>query len=129
MADHGAGQLREKVAFDERANQSDGYGNEEGDFVEQFQRRAGFTFLRGGETVIAGRLEGRQPIVVRVRADSSTRRIQPDWRMRDLRNGSWQGASGEPLYWAGPVYAVRSVAPVDDGRMFLDVTVEGGVAA
>lgn len=127
MADRGAGQLFENVAFDERANASDGEGNTEGEFVQQFECRAGFTFLRGGETVIAGRLEGRQPVVVRVRRSSNTLRIEPDWQMRDLRSGEWLGGSGAE-YWSGTCYAVRSVIPTDD-RLFLDITVESGVAA
>ncbi len=127
MADRGAGQLFERVAFDERANVSDGEGNTEGEFVQQFECRAGFTFLRGGETVIAGRLEGRQPVVVRVRRSNNTLRIEPDWQMRDLRNGQWLGGTGEE-HWSGPCYAVRSVIPTED-RLFIDVTVESGVAA
>ncbi|OWK25068.1 hypothetical protein AJ87_15165 [Rhizobium yanglingense] len=80
MANRGSGQLYQRVAFDERALSSDGHGNEENDFVQQFECRADFTFLRGGETVIAGRLEGRQPIVVRVRANSNTRQANgKDW--------------------------------------------------
>lgn len=109
-----AGLFYEKVAFDERVQSSDGYGNTEGDFAEVFQCRAGYTFLRGGEAVIAGRLEGRQPVVVRVRSTSNTKQIKPDWRMRDLRSGK--------------EYAVRSVIPTQD-RQFIDVTVEEGVAA
>jgi hypothetical protein len=127
MRNSDAGQLYEKVAFDERATQSDGYGNGQGNFVEQFQRRAGFTYMRGGETVLASRLEGRQPIVVRVRRDSDTLKIQPDWRMRDARNGAWQGADDE-RYWTGPTYAVRSIIATED-RQFLDIMVESGVAA
>jgi hypothetical protein len=122
-----AGRLKEKVAFDERADQDDGSGNVEGGFVEKFQRRAGFTFLRGGETVVASRLEGRQPIVVRVRRDSDTVKIKQDWRMRDTRSGAWQGV-GDERYWNGPIYAVRSIAVTED-RQFLDVMVESGVAA
>ncbi|WP_283195495.1 head-tail adaptor protein [Rhizobium sp. AN80A] len=122
-----AGRLKEKVAFDERADQDDGSGNIQGGFVEKFQRRAGFTFLRGGESVVASRLEGRQPIVVRLRRDSDTLKIQQDWRMRDTRNGAWQGV-GDERYWDGPIYAVRSIAVTDD-RQFLDVMVESGVAA
>lgn len=122
-----AGRLNENVAFDERITQPDGLGNEQEQFVEQFKRRAGFTYMRGGESVIASRLEGRQPIVVRVRRDSDTLRIAPDWRMRDGRNGSWQGAE-ENQYWTGPTYAVRSIAPTDD-RQFLDIMVESGVPA
>lgn len=114
MANRGAGQLKEKVAFDERAISSDGYGNEQGDFAEVLQCRAGFTYLRGSEAVIASRLEGKQPIVVRVRANSETEQIDHDWRMRDLKTGKQ--------------YAVQSVAPTED-RMFLDVLVTSGVAA
>ena len=109
-----AGQLREKVAFDERIMVDDGYGNMEGYFGEVFQCRAGFTFLRGGEAVIASRLEGKQPVVVRVRESRETRRIEPDWSIRDLRTGA--------------SYAVRSVAPTPD-RQWIDVIAEGGVAA
>lgn len=109
-----AGPLYEKVAWDARVIASDGYGNEEGEFAEEFQTRAGYTFLRGGETVLAGRLTGRQPVVVRVRSTSNTQQIQPDWRMRDLRSGK--------------SYAVRSVIPTLD-RQFIDVTCEEGVAA
>jgi head-tail adaptor len=121
-----AGDLFQHVAFDERADRNDGYGNQKAEFVERFERRAGFTPLRGGETVIAARLEGRQPIVVRVRADPDTLKIDADWRMRDLRKGRWAGDPGK--HWDGPVYAVRSIIESDD-RQFLDITVEGGVAA
>jgi len=127
MRSRGAGQLFERVAFDRRITEPDGYGNEQQRFVEQFQRRAGFTFLRGGETVVASRLEGRQPILVRVRRDSQTLAISPDWQMRDVRNGSWQG-DGSADVWSGPFYAVRSISETSD-RQFLDVLVESGVAA
>ncbi len=114
LSQTGAGLLREKVAFDERIEVDDGFGNMEGYFGEVFQTRASFTFLRGGEAVIAARLEGKQPVVVRVRESSETRRIQPDWSIRDLRTGE--------------SYAVRSVAPTPD-RQWIDVAAEGGVAA
>lgn len=123
---YSAQRLKHKVAFDARADADDGTGNHEGDFVQRFERRAGFTFLRGSESVIAARLEGRQPIVVRVRACSQTRKIDAGWQMRDLRNGEWVG-SGADAYWSGPAYAVRSVIPSED-RQWIDVTVESGVA-
>lgn len=109
-----AGRLHEQVAFDRRQDTADGYGNTQSDFAERFRRRAGFTYLRGTEGVIAARLEGRQPIVVRLRADSDTRSIGTDWRMRRI-------ATGE-------AYAVRSVAETPD-RRWVDVMVEKGVAA
>ena len=109
-----AGRLVERVAFDARPAEDDQHGNIESDFVEQFQRRAGFTFLRGGEAVIAARLEGRQPVVVLVRSDSETRLVDTDWQMRDVRTSK--------------VYAVKSIIPSDD-RQWLHITVESGVAS
>lgn len=127
VTSRGSGHLYEHVAFDKRVDASDGHGNYQDGFVEQFSCRAGFTYLRGTESVIAARLEGRQPIVVRVRSSTSTRSIEADWRMRNMRNGSWDGDGGEE-YWTGPIYAVRSVIPTED-RQFIDVTVESGKAA
>lgn len=121
-----AAALYEHVAWDSRAAADDGYGNTVGSFDEQFACRARFTWLRGGEGVIAGRIEGRQPIVVRVRASIASRQITTDWRMRDLRKGAW--ADSSETQWNGPVYAVRSVAETED-RRWIDVMVEGGVAA
>lgn len=126
MTKIGGGQLYERIAWDARTPADDGYGNTVGAFAEQFQCRAGFTFLRGGEAVIAGRLQGRQPIVVRVRASSNTRQISTDWRMRDARNGEW--ADSSETAWNGPTYAVRSIAQTPD-RQWLDILVEAGVAA
>lgn len=111
------GDLVENVAFDMRVTGNPDspadYGNTVLDFVEQFRRRAGYIHLRGGEAVIAGRLQGRHIQVVRVRSDSSTRQIMSDWRVRDVRTGI--------------AYAVRDVSPTED-RRFLDVLCESGVA-
>ncbi|MFZ2869849.1 head-tail adaptor protein [Zavarzinia sp.] len=123
----GAGDLVERVAFDQRDVADDGFGNRVESWSQRLTCYAGFTALRGGEGVIAGRLEGRQPIIVRVRAWSTTRQIGADWRMRDLRAGDW-AADSSGSYWSGPVYAVRSVIPTPD-RQWLDVMVESGVAA
>lgn len=121
-----AGQLYEHVGFDERQVVSDGAGNNYGEFAPVFSCRAGFTYLRGSEAVIASRLEGRQPIVVRVRASPETRQVEPAWRMRNLRNGEW--TDSDETQWSGPIYAVRSVAETPD-RMWIDIMVESGVAA
>lgn len=107
--------LKERVAWDRRATGDDGFGNETGAFVEEFTSRADFTHLRGGESVLAARLAGRQPVVVRVRSSSNSRAIAPDWRMRDLRTGI--------------SYAVRSAAPAENVEGYwIDVLVESGVA-
>lgn len=108
-------ELFERVAWAKRGIQSDGYGNEvTGDWEDQFQTRANFKFLRGSEAVIASRLEGKQPVIVRIRANLKTRLIDTDWRMRDVRTGK--------------LYAVRSIIPTQD-RAFIDITTETGVAS
>lgn len=107
------------IAFDMRAaynpDSPADYGNTEAEFQEVFRCRALFRFLRGGENVIAARLEGRQPVIAQVRATSQTRQVDPDWRMRDIDTGD--------------VYAVRAVSEADGDRRFLDVLAEKGVAA
>lgn len=119
--------LCEKVAFDRREVLQDGRGNVQGEFAEQFERYAGYTFMRGGEAVIASRLEGRQPIIVRVRRDSDTSLITSDWRIRDLGKGEWIG-TGNDAYWSGVILAIRSIIETTDHR-FLDIMAESGVAA
>ena len=109
----GAGQLIENVAFDALDSVADGYGNRQTEFVEQFKTRAGFTWLRGGESIQAARLEGQQPLIVRVRVSEDTNRIKPDWRMRDARTGN--------------VFAIRGITRSLD-RGYLDVLVQSGVA-
>jgi len=46
--------------------------------------------------------------------------------MRDARKGEWSGDGAQ--FWTGPVYAIRSIIETKD-RMYLDLMVEGGVAA
>ena len=109
----GAGQLIEDVAFDELNDVDDGYGNRQQEFVEKFRTRAGFTWLRGGEAIQAARLEGLQPLLVRVRVSADTSRIRPDWRMRDARSGE--------------VYSIRAISHSLD-RGYLDILVQSGAA-
>ncbi|MCV0396959.1 MAG: head-tail adaptor protein [Rhizobiaceae bacterium] len=109
----GAGELYEKVAFDRLEAIDDGYGGTVDQWTEQFTRRAGYTRLRGTEPVMAARLEGKQPTVIRVRVDSETRQITTDWRARDARSGE--------------AFNIRSIARTNDRRWF-DILAESGVA-
>lgn len=110
----GAGDLYYRVAFDKRAEVDDGYGNTQSDWVEQFQCRAAYRHLRGGESVMAGRLQGRHSQVIIVRASSQTRQVSTDWRVRDVRDGT--------------VFNIRDVT-VETDRMFISFLCERGVAA
>lgn len=78
-----AGELRQRVTFSQRAVISDGYGNEEGEFQDQFTVHARIQPRLGGETVIAARLQGVQPVTIRVRQSTDTRQIDATWRVEN----------------------------------------------
>jgi len=109
-----AGDLFFLVAFDKRVEIDDGAGNTIGDWQEQFQCRAGFAHLRGGESVMADRLQGQHTQVVFVRRSSATRQVTTDWRVRDMR--------------AGKSFNIRDITQTDD-RLWLDFLCQSGVAA
>lgn len=105
-----------RVAFDAPKADPDGYGGVEvgwdtDNAVEAF---AAFRFLRGGETVQAARLAGKQPIVVTIPNFAAALAITSDWRMRDVNSGK--------------EYQVRTDPVMTDDRHDLEITVGGGVA-
>jgi head-tail adaptor len=110
----GAGLLEQKVAFDKREEVEDEYGNMVAGWIEQFQDRAAFIYLRASESVMAARLESREPMLVRIRMSANARLIENEWQMRDLRD-------------ADKPYNVRDVT-WDNNRAVVDLLVEGGVA-
>lgn len=109
-----AGKLRDRVTFAKRQASSDEYGNDESTFVDQFTVAAEVIYLQGGEQVMAARLDGRQPVVLTVRASTQTRLIETDWRATDARD-------------AERVFNVRSIKP-SERRDHIDVLCEAGVA-
>lgn len=114
----GAGALRERFSFEKRSAIDDGMGNPEaGHFTTQFTVWAAEIQPRfGSEQVMAARLEGRQPITIRIRQSSETRQITTDWRA--ARNGV--------------VYNIRSIldpfASSSQRGAWFDLLMEGGVA-
>lgn len=86
-SDVGAGALRELFAFDQRILIDDGYGNQVGDWQEQFRAATGRVPLKGGEAVQASRLERRQPHLITIRNSTNAALVTPDWRCRDVRTG------------------------------------------
>lgn len=110
----GAGDLIERVAFERPVSGSDGAGGVHNGFQEWYACRAQFIHLRGGESVLAARLEGRHSQVIRVRSCSTAREITTDWRARDKRSDT--------------VFNIRDVTPSSD-RLWIDFLVEKGVAA
>ena len=109
-----AGKLDKRVAFDAPVSTSNGAGGTRRGWSASelaTTRWSNIIWLRGGETVAAARLSGRQPVIVTVRRDSETLLIETDWRCR----------------YDGMVGAVRSIQPSDD-RADLEIMVEFGVA-
>ncbi|MBD9652001.1 head-tail adaptor protein [Ensifer sp. ENS09] len=122
MVKRSAGDLYHRYAFDKREQIDDGAGNTVGRWIEQFSVRAGVINLRGGEAVMAGRLEGKHTQVVFVRASSQTRSISTDWRLRDVRTGAFVNGK-----WTGVSYNIREITRSDD-RQWIEVLSESGVA-
>ncbi|MBZ9653543.1 phage head closure protein [Phyllobacterium lublinensis] len=108
-----AGSLFYTVAFDKRVQTDDGFGNTVANWQEQFQARAAYRHLRGGEAVIASRLQGKHIQVVTVRAYTATKAVTTDFRVRDARTGQ--------------TFNIRDVTPHLD-RQFIDFLIESGVA-
>lgn len=102
----------EEIAFDSPTVSTDAAGGIETGWTEEFTTRAHFLYLRGGETIQAARLAGKQPVVATVRADTDTAQITTAWRMRDTARSV--------------AYNVRSIVPTDD-RRFYELTCESGV--
>jgi SPP1 family predicted phage head-tail adaptor len=110
----GAGALRDRVTFAMRVTADDGYGNTVGNWQDQFSRSAQITALRGGESVMAARLAGTQPVIIRVRIDSGTREITPGWK-------ATHGLTGI-------AYNIVSVADMEGRRRYFDILARSGEA-
>lgn len=109
----GAGDLYYRVAFDKKGVGSDGGGGTTTAWSEQFQCRAAYKHLRGGEGIQAARLEGRHMQLVIVRASIASRQVTAEWRLRDARSGD--------------VFAIRDVT-VSNDRAWVEILCERGVA-
>ncbi len=110
----GAGRLYWHIAFDQREEVEDEFGNTTGTWVEKFQRRAEFRTQPGSESVMAAMLQGRQPMQINVRIDSQVALVGNDWQVRDVRNGL--------------AYNIRDVRKDTSNRAVMTFRVEGGVA-
>lgn len=110
-----AGKLDRRLVFEKRIEQSDGFGNTvRPEYVPQFTTRGNRHWLRGGESVMAARLESRQPAILTVRNSEQARSVTNDWRVRDTGDGR--------------TYNVRSLPNQTQSRHFLEILVESGVA-
>lgn len=110
------GRMREKLHFQKRGEGEDEYGNPQSkDFATVFTEPAELVPLRGGEGVLASRLTGTQPYIVRIHSHQAAREITPAWRAVDARNDK-------------RVFNIRTVTNPDQKNGWLELLVDDGVA-
>jgi head-tail adaptor len=83
-----AGRLERRLQFQSPKEIDDGAGNYTQGFEPQFECAASVTFMKGGEQVLASRLEQVSPVIIAVRSANATRRITGEWRAEDMRSGA-----------------------------------------
>ncbi|NNH56912.1 head-tail adaptor protein [Rhizobium laguerreae] len=112
----GAGELREKLLFQRRAIVDDNYGNEQsGDFATVFTAAAELIPLKGGEPVLAARLSGVQPFLIKIRGCAAAREVTPAWRAVDARNPA-------------RLFNITAAVDPDNKNAWIDIMATQGVA-
>lgn len=95
--------LNALVAFDERTLNAN--GDPLGPWAERFRCRANVDYLRGSESAVASRLEGRQPANITIRDNVTTRAVTAAWRARVI--------AGRRVR-AGDTFNIQAAAPGRD---------------
>lgn len=105
------GELRHRITFQKAELVEDEYGGQTQTWVDKGTVFAKFHYLRGGETIIAGRLQGKQPAIITVRSDGMTRQADPSWRIRDAEGALWN---------------IRAITDPTGRRAWLEILAEKG---
>jgi hypothetical protein len=79
-----AGELTQRLRF--MARRADANGDRTGPLEVVFETRAKRTFLRGGEPVLAARLDGVQPVAFRIRRSKDASAVSTDFEIVDARD-------------------------------------------
>ena len=112
MARITANDLRDRVSLEKREEIDDGYGGTVGAWVPQFERNACILLSKGGETVIASRLQSIQPALIIVRYDAETATINAAWRLIETRSGT--------------IYNIRTSADMERRGRFITMLCDAG---
>lgn len=110
----GAGRLDRRYSFYKRVEVADGAGNFEGGWQLQFEMAGNRKYLRGGEAVMASRLQAKSPVILTIRSCINSRLIKPDWRATDTRTGE--------------EFNIREQPQESDNRGYMQMLAEAGVA-
>ncbi|ABR60177.1 head-tail adaptor protein [Sinorhizobium medicae] len=93
-----AGNLRSRLHFQQRAVGDDGYGNPvTGEFATVFTDAAEIIPRMGTEAVMGARLQGLQPVTIRLRSHVATRSLDATWRAVDSRSGAVYAITSPPV--------------------------------
>lgn len=95
----GAGDLRQKLNFQTATPAEDEFGNPlaGGSFATVFADMAEVVPRMGTEIIIASRLQGLQPVTIRVRSHSLTRALNASYRAVDARAGTVYAIVSPPV--------------------------------
>jgi head-tail adaptor len=119
MRNRGAGQLRDRVAFDRPSWGPDVSGGQSREWGESHRCLGEFIYTGGGEKPDAGKLAALSKYKLRIHQSAAAQEIQPGWRMRDLRRGPQDGD------FPGIKYNIREVDAITD-RRWIYLVVESG---
>lgn len=119
MGPTGAGDLTERVRFERRSAEGDGYGNAEGSWeVLIASRAAKLRPTRGGEQVIAARQQGLTLWDLWVVFDGETRTVNPGDRVVQIL----------PVDVDGRAFNIKFAEDMDGGKDWLLIQLERGGA-
>jgi len=106
------GELRHRITFQKYSLEDDGYGGQTQTWIDAGTVFAKFHYLKGGEEVMAARLQAKQPAIITVRSDGVSRQADPTWRIRDADNALWN---------------IRAITDPTGRRAWLEILAEKGV--
>jgi SPP1 family predicted phage head-tail adaptor len=106
------GDLDKDVTFYSPNEVDNGRGGKAKGWTEEFNAMAKFTYLRGSEISLAGRLSGKQPVVMTVHNSPRHYLIAADWMVK----------------FDGVEYNVRENTTLTEGNAYLQFLTESGVS-